>query len=92
MNYVKFYLLLMLLAGHSAWADDVKTICFFPEKVNFEDINKTCNKGDLIRTKPSMAELVCDWDKQIFRYREDNEDWITCIYHGEPRRVIQGGQ
>ena len=90
MKHVIWLFLPMFLANGTLWADDVKTICFFPEKVNFGVINKTCKKGDLIRTKPSMAELVCDWDKQIFQYREENKDWITCIYHGEARRVVQG--
>ena len=92
MKHINLLFLLVLLIGRPVAADDVKTICFFPEKVNFEEINQTCKKGDLIRTKPSMAELVCDWDKQIFRYREDKKEWITCIYHGEARRIVQGGR
>ena len=83
------FICLMLLVMQGSRADTVAVICFFPEKVNFEEINKTCNKGDLIRTRPNLAEMVCDWDKQIFQYREDDQDWITCMYHGEPRQVKQ---
>ena len=89
MKKLIWFLLAMLLMYQGVKADEVSVICFFPEKINFDEINKTCDKGDLIRTRPNLAEMVCDWDKQIFQYREDDEDWITCAYHGEPRQVKQ---
>ena len=89
MNKAYWLLFIVLLVCHGVRADDVRAICFFPDKINFDEINKTCSRGDLIRTRPNMAELVCDWDKQIFKYREDDQDWITCMYHGEPRQVKQ---
>ena len=79
-----------LLLARGAWADEVDRICFFPDNVDFEEINKTCSEGDLIRTKPPLAEMVCDWDKQIFSYSEDGEKWVTCIYHGHSRLLDQG--
>lgn len=78
-----------LLLARAGWADELDTICFFPHKLDFEQINKTCHKGDLIRTKPPLAEMVCDWDKQIFRYDEDGEEWVTCVYHGHARVLEQ---
>ncbi len=89
MKINKSLLLTILLLSPNVWADEVSVVCFFPEKINFDEINQTCRKGDLIRTRSNMAELVCDWDKQIFQYKEDDEDWITCMYHGEPRQVKQ---
>jgi hypothetical protein len=82
--------MVMLLLARGAWADELDRICFFPDKVDFEEINKTCNKGELIRTKPPLAEMVCDWDKQIFRYSEGGVEWVTCVYHGKPRMLEQG--
>lgn len=78
-----------LLLGRAAWADELDQICFFPSKLHFDKINKTCKKGDLIRTKPPLAEMVCDWDKQIFEYEEDGQEWVTCVYHGKPRVTKQ---
>ena len=81
----KWIILLSILMSQDLSADNLDVVCFFPDKVNFEEINKTCNKGDLIRTKPNLAELVCDWDKQIFKYTEDDKEWVTCVYHGHAR-------
>lgn len=54
-------------------------------KLDFEQINNTCSKGDLIRTKPPLAEMVCDRDKKISEYPEEGEEWVTCVYHGKAR-------
>ena len=82
-------ILLMFFIGRAVVADELDLICFFPDKINFEQINKTCKKNDLIRTKPPLAEMVCDWDKQIFKYKEDGAEWVTCVYHGHSRRLNQ---
>ena len=87
MNRWIVLLLVVFLCGRLAWADDLDVICFFPDKVDFDEVNKVCKKGDLIRTKPSLAEVVCDWDKQIFKYTEDKQEWVTCVYHGKPRQL-----
>lgn len=81
--------MLLLVVGGGAWADSLDEICFFPDKVDFEKVNNTCKRGDLIRTKPPLAEMVCDWDKQIFVYTEDGEEWATCVYHGKARVLEQ---
>lgn len=77
----------LMLGAQRVAADDLEVICFFPNKVNFDEVNKTCKQGHLIRTRPSLAEMVCDWDKQIFKYTEDGEEWVTCVYHGTPRAL-----
>ena len=88
--YKAMWLLVMLFMGRMVLADELDVVCFFPSKVDFDQVNKICNKGDLIRTRPSLAEMVCDWDKQIFKYTEDGEEWVTCVYHGKPRQVKSG--
>ena len=88
--YKAMWLLVMLFTGMPVLADDLDVICFFPNKVDFDQVNKVCKKGDLIRTRPYLAEMVCDWDKQIFKYTEDGEEWVTCVYHGKPRQVKPG--
>lgn len=84
-------LALWLTAG-MAVADEVDIVCFFPSHVDFDKVNKTCKKGDLIRTRPYLAEMVCDWDKQIFKYTEEGEEWVTCVYHGKPRQLKQNDE
>lgn len=88
-----FIVLGLILGAQGVMADELEVICFFPDRINFEEVNKTCKKGDLIRTRPSLAEMVCDWDKQIFKYTEDDQEWVTCVYHGSPRalKVSQSG-
>jgi len=87
MNKIISILFCMLLLSPPVMSDDRDVICFFPERVNFDEINKTCAKGDLIRTRSNMAELVCDWDKQIYKYVEDDKEWVTCVYHGHSRQL-----
>lgn len=82
-----FMSLVALVISQRTLADQVDVICFFPDKLNIVEINKSCNEGDLIRTRPYLAELVCDWDKQIFKYVENGEEWITCSYHGHVRQM-----